>query len=49
MLNANGRGFFGLILKNEKGEIFFFFLWDNSVVLLEGARWLHASLMCQVA
>lgn len=38
MLNANGKalGFFCPILKNGKGGIFPF-LWDNSIVLLEGA------------
>lgn len=45
--NANGRGLFGLILKNKKSEIFFFC--GISVVLLEGAGWLYASLMCQAA
>lgn len=48
MLNANGKGlgFFCPILKNGKGGIFPF-LWDKSIVLLEGAEWLYIYLMCQ--
>lgn len=47
MLNENVGRYFGLILKNEKGEILF--LWGKSVVLLEGAGWMYASPMCQAA
>lgn len=47
MLNENGKRFLDLIFKNEKSEILF--LWNKSVVLLEGAGWMYASLMCQAA
>lgn len=42
------EGFFCPILKSGKGEIFPF-VWDNSIVLVEGAGWLYISLMCQAA
>lgn len=51
MLNAKRRKLvlvFCLILGSGKSEVFLS-VWDNSIVMLEGAERLYISLICQAA